>query len=271
MNGHSDPAYERWLETNIREQKQPGYAMVTVKIPQGNLTGVQMRALADIARKSGDNLLRVTIDQNLVLAFIPLRRLPQIYTLLGKIGLGEAGAHEIDDVVTCPGAYSCNLALTKSMNLGDALAEEVRGYTDAKVQKLSIKVSGCPNSCGQHWIGDLGFYGNARKINGKEVPYYQMMLGGGYDSDGMMRFGVAIQSIPARLAPVAVRRVLDHYLSNRLADESFRDYVLRHKVETFRTMTNDLAKPAELFPEMYQDWGDEVGYSLQLGRGECAS
>ena len=271
MNGHSDPAYERWLETNIREQKQPGYAMVTVKIPQGNLTGVQMRALADIARKSGDNLLRVTIDQNLVLAFIPLRRLPQIYTLLGKIGLGEAGAHEIDDVVTCPGAYSCNLALTKSMNLGDALAEEVRGYTDAKVQKLSIKVSGCPNSCGQHWIGDLGFYGNARKINGKEVPYYQMMLGGGYDSDGMMRFGVAIQSIPARLAPVAVRRVLDHYLSNRLADESFREYVLRHKVETFRTMTNDLAKPAELFPEMYQDWGDEVGYSLQLGRGECAS
>ena len=104
-----------------------------------------------------------------------------------------------------------------------------------------------------------------------QEEYAQMMLGGGYDSDGMMRFGVAIQSIPARLAPVAVRRVLDHYLSNRLADESFREYVLRHKVETFRTMTNDLAKPAELFPEMYQDWGDEVGYSLQLGRGECAS
>ena len=86
-----------------------------------------------------------------------------------------------------------------------------------------------------------------------------------------MRFGVAIQSIPARLAPVAVQRVLDHYVAERRENESFRDYVLRHRVETFRLMTNDLAKPAEIFPEMYQDWGDDVGYSLQLGRGECAS
>jgi sulfite reductase beta subunit-like hemoprotein len=139
------------------------------------------------------------------------------------------------------------------------------------VRKLQIKISGCPNSCGQHWIGDLGFYGNARKIDGKEVPYYQMLLGGGYDGKGLMRFGVAIQSIPARLAPIAVQRVLEHYVAERLDGETFRDYVLRHKVETFRLMTNDLAKPAETFPEMYQDWGDEVGYSLQLGRGECAS
>jgi hypothetical protein len=82
-----------------------------------------------------------------------------------------------------------------------------------------------------------------RKIDGKEVPYYQMLLGGGYDQDGMLRFGAAIQSIPARLAPEAVRRVLHHYVANRQADETFRAYVLRHKVETFRVMTNDLAKP----------------------------
>ncbi|MDP9171720.1 MAG: nitrite/sulfite reductase, partial [Acidobacteriota bacterium] len=211
------------------------------------------------------------IDQNLALAFVPLRHLPRMYAALQDIGLADAGAEEIDDITTCPGAYSCNLALTKSMNLGAALAEEVRGHTDASVRKLKIKISGCPNACGQHWIGDLGFYGNARKINGKEVPYYLMLLGGGYDQTGVLRFGVAIQSIPARLAPVAVRRVLEHYLSNRQTGETFRDYVLRHKVETFRLMTNDLAKPAETFPEMYLDWGDEVGYSLQLGRGECAS
>jgi len=96
-------------------------------------------------------------------------------------------------------------------------------------------------------------------------------LGGGYDEDGLMRFGLAVQSIPARLAPEAVRRVLDHFIANRLEGETFRQYVLRHKVETFRTMTNDLAKPAELFPELYQDWGDEAAYSLQLGRGECAA
>ena len=117
----------------------------------------------------------------------------------------------------------------------------------------------------------MGFYGNARKIDGKEVPYYQMLLGGGYDEAGMMRFGVAVQSIPARLAPMAVRRVLDHYVANRQTEETFRDYVLRHKVETFRLMTNDLVKPPDLAPEMYRDWGDDVEYSLKLGRGECAS
>jgi len=270
-NGHSDPQYERWLETNIREQKQHGYAIVTVKVPQGNLTGAQMHGLARIARDAGDGLLRVTVDQNLVLAYIPLRTLPRVYAALRQIGLADSGAHEIDDITTCPGAYSCNLALTKSMTLGAALAEEVRGHRDPLVKKLSIKISGCPNSCGQHWIADLGFYGNARKIEGREVPYYQMLLGGGYDATGMLRFGVAIQSIPARLAPMAVRRVLDHYTANRQPGESFREYVLRHKVETFRLMTNDLAKPAELNQEMYRDWGDDLEYSLQLGRGECAS
>jgi sulfite reductase beta subunit-like hemoprotein len=227
--------------------------------------------LAHIARTAGDGLLRVTIDQNLVLAYIPLRAVPQVYNALLQVGLAAAGAHEIDDVTTCPGAYSCNLALTKSMNLGAALSGVVKDFSDSLVRRLSIKVSGCPNACGQHWIGDVGFYGNARKIGGKEVPYYLMLLGGGYDSGGIIRFGVAVQSIPARLAPEAVGRVLNHYIANRLDGESFRDYVLRYKVETFRLMTNDLVKPPELAPEMYRDWGDDVEYSLQLGRGECAS
>ncbi|MGH7248433.1 MAG: nitrite/sulfite reductase, partial [Pseudomonadota bacterium] len=165
---------------------------------------------------------------------------------------------------------SCNLGLTKSMNLGASLAGVVREYRDPEVRKLAIRVSGCPNACGQHWIGDIGFYGNARKIDGKEVPYYQFLLGGGYDENGTMRFGLAIQSVPARLAPVVIKRVLDHYVTHRLEGESFRDYVVRYKVETFRAMTADVAKPADLFPDLYLDWGDEVAFSLKLGRGECA-
>ena len=192
-----------------------------------------------------------------MLAHIPLARLPQVYAALGEIGLGESGARRIVDVLTCPGAYSCNLALTKTMNLGAALQQAVRGYDDPQVRRLTIKASGCPNACGHHWIGDIGFYGNARKIEGREVPYYLMLLGGGYDEDGIMRFGLAVQSIPARLAPEAVVRVLDHFLANRQPGESFRAYVMRQKVETFRALTADLAKPAELFPELYQDWGDE--------------
>jgi sulfite reductase beta subunit-like hemoprotein len=153
------------------------------------------------------------------------------------------------------------------MGLGAALARMLARETDPVVRKLKINASGCPNSCGQHWIGDFGFYGNARKIEGREVPYYLMLLGGSYE-----QFGVAIQSLPARSAPEAVSRVLEHFKANRLAGESFRSYVLRFKVETFRKLTADLVKPAaDAAPEMYQDWGDDVAFSLQLGRGECAA
>ena len=265
---HADTA---WLDTNVALQKQTGYAAVTVKVPQGNLTGDQLRALAGISSTAGDGLVRVTIEQNLLLAFIPLARLPRVHAALEEAGLADSGARQIEDVVTCPGAYTCNLGLTKTMELGAALAETVRLYHDPQVRRLTIKASGCPNSCGHHWIADFGFYGNARKIDGRELPYYQMLLGGGYDREGVMRFGLAIQSIPARLAPEAVSRVLDHFIANRFAGETFRDYVIRHKVEAFRSLTSDLAKPADLFPEIYQDWGDNEAFSLKLGRGECAA
>ena len=272
LNGSfsGDPAYDRWLESNVIEQKQTGYAAVTVTIDQGNVSGEQFRALAQLARNAGNGTLRTTVNQNMVLPFIRLAQLPRVYAVLKGLGVETAGANEIDDVLTCPGAYSCNLGLTKTMNLGTALQQTVRGYDDPAIRRLTIKASGCPNACGHHWIADLGFYGNARKIDGKEVPYYQLLLGGGADAEGIMRFGLAVQSIPARLAPVAVKRVLDHYLAHREDGEAFRDYVLRHKIETFRAMTSDLAKPAELFPELYQDWGDDEAFSLQLGRGECA-
>ena len=270
-NGTGDPAYDRWCQSNVRKQRQPGYAMITVRVDQGNLTSAQIRGVAQIATQAGDGLIRVTINQNLILGFIPLGRLKGVYAALAGYGLHGAGAHEVEDVITCPGAYSCNLGLTKSMNLGAALQEVARQYDDPLVRKLSIKISGCPNSCGHHWIADFGFYGNARKVDGKEIPYYQMLLGGGYDRDGVMRFGLAVQSIPARLAPEAVRRVMDHYIANRREGESFREYVMRYKVEFFREATSDLAKPAEIAPELYQDWGDDTEFSLKLGRGECAA
>ena len=266
-----DGEYGQWLSTNVREQRQTGYAAVTVRVERGNLQAGQLRELGRIAAAAGDGTLRVTIDQNVLLPFIPLARLPEVHGALGAIGLGAARARQIDDVVTCPGAYSCNLALTKAMNLGAALGSALRRYDDPRVRELTIKVSGCPNSCGQHWVADFGFFGNARKIDGREVPFYQMLLGGGYDEQGVMRFGLAVQAIPARLAPAAVERVLDHFQANRTEGETFRQYVLRHKIETFRELTREFAKPAELFPEIYQDWGDDQAYSLQLGRGECAA
>jgi sulfite reductase beta subunit-like hemoprotein len=266
-----DPAYDAWLATNIVEQKQTGYATVVVRADQGNLTGDQLRRVAQVASKAGDGLVRVAIEQNLMLAFIPLGRLAQVYAALAEVGLADAAANTIEDPITCPGAYTCNLGLTKTMNLGAALQDAVHGYDDPQVRALTIKASGCPNACGHHWIADIGFYGNARKVDGKEIPYYQMLLGGGYDQEGIMRFGLAVQAVPARLAPAAVQKILNHYIANRLPGERFRDFVVRLRVETFRELTTEFAKPVEMFPEIYQDWGDDIPYSLQLGRGECAA
>ncbi len=272
-SGRSLPIFEtpaqgfaEWCETNVQRQRQNGYSIVTVKVAQGNLTGDQMRGLADLSERAGDGSLRFTMNQNVVLAWVPNSALNRVYAVLGDLGLAGSRANEISDVTTCPGAYSCNLALTKAMGLGAALEDVVREDSDAQVRALQIRISGCPNSCGQHWIGDIGFYGNARKIEGREVPYYLMLLGG-----SQLEFGIAIQSLPARLVPVALLRVLAHFKANRQDGESFRQYVLRHKVETFRKLTADLVKPPELSPEMYRDWGDEVDYSLELGRGECAA
>jgi sulfite reductase beta subunit-like hemoprotein len=265
------PDYERWLRTNVRPQKQTGNAVVTIKVPQGNMTSQQMRAVAQIARAAGDGLVRVTIDQNLTVAWVPQNRLREVYAALQQAKLAEAGANEIDDIVTCPGAWSCNLGITKTMSLGEALRHTVANHPDEQVRKLHIKASGCPNSCGQHWLGDIGFFGNVRKFNGREVPYYQMLLGGGKDREGMLKYGFTIQSIPAKTAPEAVRRVIEHFIANRQEGETFREYVLRFQVETFRTLTADLAKPMEIDPDFYQDWGDTEAFSLQLGRAECAA
>ncbi|MSV34912.1 MAG: nitrite/sulfite reductase [Bryobacterales bacterium] len=267
----SSPDFAEWKKTNVRAQKQKGYSIVTVTTPQGNLTGDQMRGLADIADQAADGFLRFSMIQNVIFGWVPDGALKRVYGALAKLDLAQGCADEISDPITCPGAYSCNLGLTKTMGLGPAIANVVAGETDTLVRKLRINASGCPNSCGQHWIGDFGFYGNARKIDGPdglkhEVPYYLMLLGG-----TMEQFGVAVQSIPARLVPVAVKRILEHYKQNRVEGESFRAYVLRHKVETFRQLTADLTKPPMDNPEMFRDWGDEIEYSLKLGRGECAA
>lgn len=258
--------YKEWRETNVALQKHEGHSIVTVKVRQGNLSGDQMRGLASLCEHAGDGSLRVTMQQNVILAWVPNGALSRVYGILSELGLNDSRADEISDTLTCPGAYSCNLGLTKSMNLGAALADTVRGESDPLIRRLRINISGCPNSCGQHWIADIGFYGNARKIDGREVPYYLMLLGG-TDHE----FGIAIQSLPARLAPVAVERVLTHYKSNHNDGESFRAYVMRHRAEFFKSLTADLVKPPAENPEMYRDWGDEQEFSLKLGRGECAA
>src|SRR5207302_7742424 len=111
------------------------------------------------------------------------------------------------DVTGCPGATTCNLGITRSLTLADVLSRELEGYSDPEIQKLRIKISGCPNSCGHHHIADIGFYGNVRKVGEQQAPYYQLLLGGKVNSDGL-RFARQIMSVPARPIPAIIRELL---------------------------------------------------------------
>ena len=230
-NGTGDAEYDRWLETNVRNQRRPATPWSRCGSIRAISPADQLRGLARIASDAGDGLVRIMIDQNLLLGFIPLGRVRGVYAALDELGLAGSGAREIEDVTTCPGAYSCNLALTKSMNLGAALQEAARHYDDPLVRKLSIKVSGCPNSCGQHWIADFGFYGNARKIDGKRSAVLPDAAGrrlrrrgrhalrpGGAERSGAA--GARSGAAHSRSLPGQPRR-----------GETFREYVMRYKVE----------------------------------------
>ncbi len=267
-----NPDYERWLETNIREQKQTGYAMVTVKVPQGNLTGAQMHGLAHVARNAGDGLLRVTIDQNLVLAYIPLRALPQVYSALDQIGLAEGGAHEIEDVTTCPGAYSCNLALTKSMNLGAALAGDGEGLfrsAGARAEHQDQRMSQFLRAAldRRHRIlrqraqdrwqrSSLLSDAAGRRLRRRR---HHALWRSGAEHSGAL--GAGSRAAGARITTSRIGWTARASATTCCGTKWRRS----------AGMTNDLVKPPELAPEMYRDWGDDVEYSLQLGRGECAS
>ena len=267
-----DAAFDAWLATNVVEQRQTGYAAAIVKVDQGNLTADQFRGIARLASTAGDGTVRVTIDQNLLLTFIPLARLPQVYAALQKLGLAESGAGEIDDVVTCPGAYSCNLALTKTMNLGAALQKAVRGYDDPPRQATHHQGQRLPQFVRpalDRRYRLLRQRPQDRRQGGAvlpDAPRRRIRRRG----RRALRPG---RSIGSRAAGAGCAQRACWIISSRTAHdgETFRQYVLRNKVETFRALTAEFAKPAELFPEIYQDWGDDAAFSLQLGRGECAA
>ena len=185
-------AFERWRASNVRPQKQEGYSTVTVTLPLGDITADQMRSLADIVRRFTRETVRTTVEQNFVIRWVSNADLQDIYEALNAAGLGQPGAGTIVDIVSCPGTDTCKLGISSSRGLASELRKRLAQKSfelDEAVNNLHIKVSGCFNSCGQHHVADLGFYGNARKIDGKEVPYYQMLLGGGYDGQGMIASG----------------------------------------------------------------------------------
>ncbi len=272
----SDPEFDRWLATNVQSQKQSGYHTVTAKLPLGDINPEQFHQLADLSRTYGASRVRLTHQQNLAIRWVPEGALYEVWLKLKEIGFGDAGALEITDVVSCPGTDSCKLGITSSMGLGRAVADAVSVIdqeADPLIRKMHIKMSGCPNGCGQHHVADIGFHGAAAKGPSGQVPAYELFLGGGFE-EGDTRIGLRVKTkVPAKRMPDALRKVLEFYKTERQNDEIFRDFAARVGPESFEPVLAEFKDVPELNREsldMYIDWSKTVKYILERGEGECA-
>ena len=268
-------AYRRWLSTNVMPQKQEGYALVHVRLTLGDITAAQLKALAFAAREFGDGSARTTNQQNLALRWVPVERLPQLHRILSGVGLADPWAERLADVTCCPGADTCQLGITSSRGLalaiGELFSDGLKELADEA--GIRIKISGCPNSCGQHHIANIGFFGGARKFGDRQVPTYQMLLGGNLGKVGDAPYGRPFMKVPAKNIPAVVERLLLLYKEERAEGESFNGFVERYSFGKLREALKEFGElPAfEEAPERYRDWGAEEGFSIKTGPGECAA
>lgn len=267
--------FARWLKTNTRPQKDAGYVTVTVALPLGDITANQLRALADIVRRFTKETIRTTVEQNFAIRWVSKSDLPELYRVLEAAGLGDPGAGAIVDIVTCPGTDTCKLGISSSRGLAGELHKRLGEKSfelDESVQHLHIKISGCFNSCGQHHVADLGFYGVSRKVGGFAVPHFQVVLGGEWENNGGS-YGLPVVAIPSKNIPQVVTRLTERYVAGRTNSESFKDFVKRIGKVELKKALEDLAKPPTDPSDrsFYSDWGDPREYTLgDMGVGECA-
>ena len=266
--------YVRWARTNVRPQAQRGWSVVTVSTVLGDLTSTQMRLLGELAVALGDGSVRVTIDQNLLFRWVRNEHVPLFFRSLRAAGLGRPGAGTLADVTSCPGAESCRLAVTQSRGLGLSLSEYLERHEDlvASVPGLNIKISGCPNGCGQHHIAGIGFQGSLRKVGGRPAPHYFVMVGGG-TADGITTFGRHAATVPARRCGQAIDRLIQLYQERRAGTESavafFRRVDLSIVKDALRGL--DRLSPDEATPEDFVDLGEEAAFDPTIQEGECSA
>jgi sulfite reductase (ferredoxin) len=267
--------FERFLEANVQAQRQPGFSAVEVKITRGDLTPEQVRGLGQIMREYTGGHARSTVQQNFVLRWVRDEALFDVWQRLTELGLGEAGAREVTDVVSCPGTDSCKLGITSSMGLNRAIQERLESMqiTDELTRRIHIKMSGCPNGCSQHHISNIGFYGASLKVGDRQMPAYIPHIGGNYEG-GEVIFGKRLKSrLPAKRVPEAVERWLRLYEAERSEGEEFNAFAERAGAESFEAAVKDLTLPAEFSLETMQqfiDWNRASPYKVERGEGECA-
>lgn len=272
----NDMAYQAWLHDNIAAHKFSGYKGVHVRLKLGDLLTDPARKLAEIARTFSRGELRITIEQNLFLPWVPEESLPALYKALSEIGLAETGAETLEDTTTCPGADTCRLGITSAKGLGAAISELSRNGL-SRFKELSrdihVKISGCPNGCAQHGIANIGFQAAAVSKDGRTVPAHELFVGGGVGFDDTA-LGERIGKFPARNCPKVVEKLVELYVQEKQPGERFNACMARVGKERIRALLAPLAEiPAfDENPEFYKDWGHEnEKFAVRTGiKGECA-
>jgi sulfite reductase (ferredoxin) len=265
----------RFRGANVEAQRQPGFSAVQVKVPRGDLTPEQFRGLAEIMREYSGGMARTTVHQNFVLRWVRDEAVYDVWRALSELGLGEAGADQVDDVVSCPGTDSCKLGITSSMGLNRAITERIESMriTDPLTRGIHIKMSGCPNGCSQHHIGNIGFYGASIKVGEHTIPAYVAHIGGNYEG-GEIVYGARLKvRLAAKRVPEAVERWIRMYEAGRDDGEVFNAYAERAGTKAFEDAVRDLAMPVEFGLEsmnQFIDWDRKVPFQVIRGEGECA-
>ena len=274
---HPDAELEAWRATNLCAQRQPGYVVATVTLPLGDITSWQMRQLADVARRFVGDHIRTTSEQNLVLRWVSEADVPALYAQLARLDLAVGGAGKIEDVVACPGTDTCKLGIAASRGLAAVMRERLvqrqkQGGIDPAVRDLHLKMSGCFNSCGQHHLADIGFYGVSRKIGGATVPHFRVLMGGEWENNGAT-YGLTIGAVPSKRIPEFIDHVTQRYLAERHAGERFKDYTARIGKKALKEMVDAFAAvPAYAVDRsFYSDWRDPREFTTSdITTGECA-
>jgi sulfite reductase (ferredoxin) len=266
----SDP-YRRWVASSVIRGVANGSVSAVAYAHLGDITASQFRALASIQRELGSDV-RLSNRQNVVFRGLTDAQLPVLYARLDAIGMARPGAELARDVVACPGADTCNIAVTQSRGLAKAIGAQLEEEGLAEVGGVRINISGCTNSCGQHHAADIGFFGAERRAHGRSAPGYQMLLGG-YVGDEQIHFGDKALRLPAKAAPEAAVRVIRRFAAEREAGETFRTWLDRSGgaagVAAGLKELDHFPSPDEA-PDFYADFDETGPFVAAVGDSECA-
>ncbi|MTI31362.1 HEPN domain-containing protein [Xanthovirga aplysinae] len=264
--------YQHWLQTNVFEQKQKGYYAIRLKLLLGNLSAEKARELADIVRSYVANDIRMTVTQGIILKYVRKELLPYLFYRLNHLEFAEPGADSIADITACPGTDTCNLAVTNSTDISVELEKVIREDFEHLIadSNISIKISGCMNSCGQHMAANIGLHGSSIKYQEKVIPALQLVLGGGVDPYGKGFIAEKVIKLPSKKIPLALRFILNDYEDNSEEGEYFNTYFLRVGKRYFYNLLKPLADLEKLSASDYIDWGNTEDFIPEIGTGECA-